>query len=282
MRREKVETQDLTGVPGAGHLRQAERLSQRESPSHASELDLVYDGLEARFGRWTGSEQPAPPLPAPVIEPPAGRIVLVDRPGAPQSYLLLMRPVGVPDDGERAVREAVNTILGGSFTSRLNQNLREEHGYTYGARSSFGQSGNQHQLVAFSAVQTPVTGAALTEFRKELDALAGGDVSEGERTKAVETVRYDLVRSAESTGRLAGTLTGLVSDGRPLDSLGRLASALESIALDDLNGLARSGLYAWDTLTVVIVGDAAEVVPQLVESGFGEPTRYGPDGEPAD
>ena len=80
----------------------------------------------------------------------------------------------------------------------------------------------------------------------------------------------------------SGTLTGLVSDGRPLDSLGRLASALESIALDDLNGLARSGLYAWDTLTVVIVGDAAEVVPQLVESGFGEPTRYGPDGEPAD
>jgi predicted Zn-dependent peptidase len=251
--------------------------------------------LAKRFGKWRGEKgaggasapadapraTSAAPPPAPGAGAAApGAIVLVDRPGAAQTVINIARAVAPAEGEELAARTCINTFFGDSFTSRLNQNLREEHGYTYGARSSFGESCGQHQLMAASAVQTPVTGAALAEFREEFAALAGGDVREAELAKAVETVRYDLVRSAETTGSLAGTLTGLVSDGRPLDALGRLASALESLTLADLNGLATSGLYAWDALTIVIVGDAEAVVPQLVDAGFGEPRRVDPEGRP--
>jgi predicted Zn-dependent peptidase len=287
---------DPRGRPAEGLLESVEPLTAADARAAVATLleparaRMVFVGdltqaqlqaaLEARFGGWQGSGAAAPALPAPRVEPPAGRIVLVDRPGAPQSFIALSRPVTSPDDRERVVRDAVNTLFGGSFTSRLNQNLREEHGYTYGARSSFGQTGNQHVLSAFSAVQTPVTGAALSEFRKEFDALAGGDASADEFAKAIETVRYDLVRSAETTGRLAGTFAGLVSDGRPLDALRGEAAALDTLTLDDLNAAARSGLYAWDMLTIVIVGDAAAVVPQLVEAGFGAPQRMDEEGRP--
>jgi predicted Zn-dependent peptidase len=125
-----------------------------------------------------------------------------------------------------------------------------------------------------------VTGAALAELKKEFDALAQGDVSAPEMAKAAETVRYDLVRLAETTGRLAGTVAGLVSDARPLDALARSLKELGGVQLDDLNRAARSGLYAWSALTVVIVGDAAAVAPQLVQSGFGEPLRLDAEGRP--
>jgi len=236
--------------------------------------------LDARFGKWKGSGHPAPAMPAPVMESPGGRIVLVNRSGAPQSMIYLLRPITPPDERERTLRETLNTLLGGSFTSRLNQNIREEHGYSYGARSRIGQDGNQHTLVAFSAVQTPVTGPALVEFKREIDGLAGGDVTAEEMAKAVETVRYDLVQAAETTRSLAGTFTGLVSDERPLDSLKRDLEMLGKITLADVNAEARSGLYDWGSLLVVIVGDEAAVVPQLVDCGFGEPMRVDPEGNP--
>ncbi len=257
-------------------------------PSHAR---LVFVGdveegalkaaLEKRFGGWQGSGRPAAAMAEPLVQPPAGRIALIDRAGAPQSFILLVRPVAPPDDRARAARESINTLFGGSFTSRLNQNLREEHGYSYGARSSFAQTGNQYLLSASSAVQTPATGAALSEFKKEFDALASGNVSEGELAKSVETARYDLVRAAETTGRLAGTLAGIVSDGRPRDALARLSKELDGLQLADLNELAQSGLYDWSRLAVVIVGDAALVEPQLREAGFPAPLRLDAEGQPA-
>ena len=274
-------------VEGIVHADLEPALGQLLEPANArlvfvGDLDAekLRAALEQRLGSWKGSGRAAAAKPAPLTEPPAGKIVLVDRAGAPQSYLYLLRPVAPPDDRSRVVRDSLNTLFGGSFTSRLNQNLREAHGYTYGARSSFGQAGNQHFLTAFSAVQTPVTGAALAEFKKEFDALAQGDVSQEEFAKAVETVRYDLVRVAETTGRLAGTLTGLVSDDRPLDALARSAFELRTLALDDLNGLARSGLYDWSRLTIVIVGDAAAVIPQLDQAGLGTPLRLDAEGRP--
>jgi len=87
--------------------------------------------------------------------------------------ILLARPVPAPaDELERATRECLNTLFGTTFTSRLNRNLREEHGYTYGARSAFRQRANQHELLAWSSVDSEVTGAALGELRNEFHALA--------------------------------------------------------------------------------------------------------------
>jgi len=214
----------------------------------------------------------APALPAPAAAAASPRIVLVDRPAAAQTMILLARPVPAPaDEVERAARECLNTLFGTTFTSRLNRNLREEHGYTYGARSAFRQRANQHELLAWSSVQSEVTAAALGEFRREFQGLASGDVTADELAKAVRTVRYDLVGTAETTGSLAGTLTELAADGRPLDAIATSLASLESVDLAAVNSLARSGLYDWESLLVVLVGDAASVASQLEAAGFPRP-----------
>jgi predicted Zn-dependent peptidase len=207
-----------------------------------------------------------------VVAAASPRIVLVDRPAAAQTMILLARPVPAPtDEVERTVRECLNTLFGTTFTSRLNRNLREEHGYTYGARSAFRQRANQHELLAWSSVQSEVTAAALGEFRREFQGLASGDVTADELAKAVRTVRYDLVGTAETTGSLAGSLTELAANGRPLDGIATALASLESVDLAAVNALARSGLYDWESLLVVLVGDAASVTSQLEAAGFPRP-----------
>jgi zinc protease len=193
---------------------------------------------------------------------------------------LVARPVPAPgDELERVTRESLNTLFGSTFTSRLNRNLREEHGYTYGAGSAFTQRAVQHELYAWSSVQSEVTAAALGEFRKEFQGLASGNVTADELAKAVRTLRYELINTAETTGSLAGTLTELAADGRPLDAIATELASLERVNLDAVNAMARSGLYDWDSLLVVLVGDSASVSAQLEAAGFPRPDlNLGVDG----
>ncbi len=235
--------------------------------------------LDARLGAWTPAGDEPPAAPAAVTATP-GRIVLVDRPDAPQTVIYVARPVPAPDDDARPVRHCLNTILGGSFTSRLMQNIREKHGYSYGARSSLVQDGSEHLLTARSAVQTAVTAAALGEFRNEFAALASGDVTPDELAKAVRTVRFDLETAGATTSSQAAMLVGLTSDGRPLDATATELAGLSAVALPALNDEARSGLYAWDGLLVVLVGDRAEVLGQLESAGFPAPEIVDAEGRP--
>lgn len=238
--------------------------------------DALRRALDERFAKWSGGT-PAPPQAAPKTST-AGRFVLVDRPGAAQTMLYAARPIPPADDAARAVRGAVETLFGGSFTSRLNQNLREKHGYSYGAGARLRQSGAQLELRAFSGVQTAVTGPALTEMRKEFAALATGDVSAPELAKALQLDRTNLVDAAATTGALAGTFAGFVADGRPLDTLRREVDALRAVDLDRANREARSGLFDWNGLLIVLVGDAKQVLSQLEKAGFPKPALADEEG----
>jgi len=236
--------------------------------------------LETRFGEWQSGSDQVTALPAD-LEKTDGRLVFVNRPDAPQTVILVMRPVAPPaNDVERGARRCINTLFGWTFTSRLMRNLREEHGYTYGARSQFQQRGNQYQLFAFSAVQAEVTGAAMGEFRKEFNGLASGDITQDELDKALSTVRYELTNTAETTSSLSGSLVGLASDHRPMDAVGTALETLDELNLDLVNGTARSGLYAWDDLLVVLVGDETTVLPQLEAAGFPIPEMVDMEGQP--
>ncbi len=235
--------------------------------------------LEQRFATWSGVD--ATTAIPPALKGTAGRIVIVDRPGAPQTVIYLMRPVPGPDDTlDRATRSCVNSLFGSTFTSRLMRNLREEHGYTYGANSTFYQRGSQYELFAYSAVQGEFTGAALSEFKKEFDGLSGGDITADELAKSLSTVRYDLTNTAESTSSMASTLVSLAANGRPLDDVATVYSSLDKVDLEDANALARSGLYGWDSLAIVLVGDAETVIPQLEEHGFPAPEFVDMAGQP--
>jgi predicted Zn-dependent peptidase len=208
-------------------------------------------------------------------------LALIDRPQAPQTTIVVLRPVPPPETGpERVGRRCVNTIFGGTFTSRLMRNLREVHGYTYHAGSVLNQRGDQHELIAYTAVQADATAAALTELKREFGRLAGGDITAAELDKAVSTVRYELVETGESAASLVSTLADLASDGRPLDSVASDLGSLDGMDLELVNAVAETGLFDWGRLRIVLVGDAVEVTRQLAEAGFPSPLRVNVEGEP--
>lgn len=238
--------------------------------------------LEERLGRaWRAAGPPlAPPLPPPLTATGSTRLVLVDRPGAPQTVVLAARPVAPAGAPERAAREIVNTALGGSFTSRLNQNLREKHGYSYGASSRFAQEANQGVFAAQASVQTEVTGAALGELRRELDGLAAGGLDAVETGKAKELARHALVERIQTTAGLADVLATAVREGRPAGALRAEAEALAAIDAARATADARAGPYRFDGLTVVLVGDRAKILPQLQGGVWPAPELFDVEGRP--
>ncbi|MEM7306745.1 MAG: pitrilysin family protein [Planctomycetota bacterium] len=242
--------------------------------------EALRDKLNARFAGWQPTVD-APPVPAAAVEAaPAGRMVVVDRPGAAQTVVYLMRPIGAPaSDVARATRDCANTLLGGSFTSRLNQNLRERNNFTYGAGSRIRHEGDQHVLYATTAVHTPVTGAALIELRRELDGLATGNVTADELAKAIETIRANLISNLETTSGTRSSLLEQIDQSRSQDALARDLAALDGVTLEGVNALATSGMFAWSDFQIVLVGDRAAVLPQLEEAGFAAPLAADADGE---
>jgi len=237
------------------------------------------DALDARFGAWQAAVDVPQPA-APITTAPPGRIVVVDRPDAAQTSILLLRPLPTLE-GElaRMTARCVATAFGGSFTSRLNQNLREKNGYTYGAGFRVTTEREQFVAQAWASVFTPVTGAALVEFQREFDLLAASGITPEELEKARETVRADLVTTLETTRGAAGSLEQDVADHRPIDALRRDLAVLDQVTLDRANAFATGGAFAWSSLQIVLVGDRAAIEAQLAEAGFDPPLAADADGE---
>ncbi len=284
---------DPRGRPGDGYLDTVESLGLEDVTAwtphlfHPAQAAFVFVGdfspqeikaaLDDMLGSWKGKGSAAITQLAPVIEPHPG-LLLVDRPGAPQTVISIARPISAPDAIGRVTRDCLNTLFGGSFTSRLMQNIREKHGYSYGARSRFIQEGGQWLLGAGSSVQTKVTGPALTEFRNEFTGLNQGNVTPEELEKAVRTVGFDLETAGATTRQMAQLVAGFVRDGRPATALKEDLAALPSVDLAGINALAKSGPYDWDKLLVVLVGDQETVLPQLKEAGFPDPVIVDEEG----
>jgi predicted Zn-dependent peptidase len=235
--------------------------------------------LDARLNGWKATAK-APQPEAPLTALAEQQIVLIDRPQAPQSVLLMIRPLESPaSQVERSAREVLQIVFGGSFTSRLNQNIREEHGYSYGAGAGYMRRGNQYLLWAFAPVQAEFTGAALNEFKNEFDAIASGDLTGEELSKALQTHRYQLVASAATTSSLNATMVNLVTDGQPLDAYRQRLASLDQISLDMVNETARAGLFDWSSYLILIVGDRSTVEAQLEEAGFARPVMADAEGK---
>jgi predicted Zn-dependent peptidase len=284
-----------SGVPTNGYAATVAAIEPSDPPAahhallHAGNATLVFAGdfdpahllaeLEGRFGAWQPARDSGPAAAGPVVRPAPGRLVIVDRPGAPQTMIYLARALAAPaSERERAVQSCVETLFGRSFTSRLNQNLREQNQFTYGASCRLVEEGDQHLLTAAAAVHTPVTAAALAEFRREFDALATGNISALELAKARETVRTGLIGALETTRGSAEELAERLADGRSLDSLRRDLAALDQVTLDEANAFAKSGAFAWKDLVVVLVGDRAAVFEELQAAGFPEPESADVEG----
>lgn len=226
--------------------------------------DELMSSLEETFGRWRASEH-VPPVTPPVF-PPVGRdglrTYLVHRPGAVQTVVQLILPAPPFRDPARVKLRLLNTIFGGSFTSRLNQNLREQHGYTYGARSSFAMDPSVGYCVVGTSVQTEVTGAALGECLKEFERIRGGDVTPDEAAKARATVRNRVVESFAGLQGILSTAATLTLNGMPFSTVGRELAEASAISHTDLNAIARGALPLEEGV-LLLVGDRTEVLEQL-------------------
>ncbi|HXI01907.1 MAG TPA: pitrilysin family protein, partial [Candidatus Saccharimonadales bacterium] len=240
----------------------------------AGDIDArqLREALESALGGWK-PDRGSKPLTRPAYPAPAAktfRVVMVDRPGAVQTVVRFMMPAPSYESPDRKKYDLLGTILGGSFTSRLNHNLREEHGYTYGAGCGYVMEPSLGYMTASSRVRTDVTGAALGEFYKEFRGIRNGDVTDEEARKARASERTDLIRSFSGLDGILGSATTLVVNHRPFTGLGDDLAAVSKITAGDLNGIAHAAVPL-ESGVLVLVGDRKAILPQLEGLKLSEP-----------
>jgi len=231
--------------------------------------------LERALGGWQpGPLPPSPPSPA---FPTLPRLVLVDRPGAPQSVVRVIGPGSSRHAPDRAGLQMLNVVLGGSFTSRLNFVLREQKGYTYGAGSSFSTYRRPSSFSARSSVFTKVTAPAVGDFLTEIGRLRTDEITPAEITKARASL---LGRTAEALSTASGTTATFAEIGLyelPIDEPARFIQAIAATGATELRELAGRYLDP-DRLGIVIVGDRAAIEPELRALGLPAPVLRDPEG----
>ena len=223
------------------------------TPAEARQL------LRARFQGWPRGvggpvvpPEAAPPAPAPRT------IYLVDKPGAAQSVVRIGHVGIARSNPDYFALQVMNTILGDAFTSRLNQNLRETHGYTYGAFSQFSAGRLAGPFVASASVVTAKTDSSLIEFLKELRRIRDERVSEAELTKAKAYITLGLPGDFETTASAAARLRELLVYGLPLDYFDHYVERISAITVGDVQRVARQYLDP-DHFDIVVVGDRSQI-----------------------
>lgn len=218
--------------------------------------------MESAFGAWKprGSSpshgRKAPPVGA------RPRFVLVNFPGKPQSVLLVGQPSVPRSSPDVLALELANAIVGGSFTSRLNQNLREQHGYSYGASSGFAFGRGPGAFAARTSVQTDVTGKAVTEVFGELNRLVAEPLSAEELSKGKALLAFQLVEALQSVGATSAAVADIFLFDLPLDEYRTYVSRLQALTPTVVQEAVRRALHPQE-MTLAIAGDAKAVLPQL-------------------
>jgi predicted Zn-dependent peptidase len=196
------------------------------------------------------------------------KIFLVDKPEAAQSEIRVGN-IGIARDNKDYFPAMVlNTILGGQFSSRLNLNLREAKGYTYGARSSFAARRLPGPFVAQAGVKTTVTDSSLIEFMKEIRKIYETPVSPEELAFAKSTLTRSLPRQLETPGQLISQMNEAVLYDLPDNFLNTIIPGINAVTLEEVQRVARAYLDP-QNLAIVIVGDSAKIRDGLEKLGYG-------------
>ncbi|MCC6987966.1 MAG: insulinase family protein [Acidobacteria bacterium] len=227
--------------------------------------------VDARFGTWKAEGPAATPFPVRASPQPGKRqIYLVDKPGAAQSQIRIGL-VGVPrSTPDYIALDVLNTVLGGSFTSRLNTNLREKNGYSYGAASRFDMRRAAGPFFATSGVQTDKTAEALKEFFNELNAILT-PVPADELARFKNYAALSFAGEFETSSQLAGKLEEVAVYGLPDDVFSKYVGAVQAVTSADLTRVAKQYLLL-DRMAVVIVGDRATIEAPIRAAGLGPVT----------
>ena len=225
-------------------------------------LDEAMALAKKHFGDWKGSAV-LPPVPAAPPVPARQQVLFVPKPGLEQTVVMAGRPgipVGHPDE---YTLELATTVFGGFFGSRLNMNLREDKGYSYGAGAGVEPRLGVGPLTAYSMVRADVTGPALTEFIREMKGIQERPITE----KELEAAREGLVRAFpgafESVEGLGASAASLFYKRRPMDEFARTVAGLEKASAADVQKAAETYLSP-QAMQIILVGD-----PDIIQTQVG-------------
>ncbi len=256
-----IHREDLTGFHSTAFTPEGSTLVLAGAVSELEARTLV----EEYFGSWSGSLCISPAVdPA---ENRSRRVVIVDRPGAPQTQLV-MGQIGVArNQPDYATFELMNTIAGGMFSSRINTNLREVHGYTYGAKSRFAYRRTPGPFSISAAIRTDATAAAVNEVFREIAMLREGPVREEELAIAKEHLGRSVISRFQTIASGVSSIAELFVYGLNDDEHRRTMEKISAITAADVQRAAN--YLDPESIVVVAVGDASNIEAELRELNLG-------------
>jgi zinc protease len=273
---ESVQTLTRDDVTGfyTGHFGPADSALVFAGDITATEARRLADQY---FGKWTGTATQAVTLPpAPEMQPT--HVVIVDKPGAPQSALMAFG-LGVPANSpELPALQVMNYTLGGSFASRINMNLREEHGYTYGAGSVFNYHIAPGPFIVYSDVRTDATAPATTEVFKELRRMRDAPMTAEELKSSKDAVAQSLPGRFEHAAETVGVFSDIYVYDLPLDYFSLLPAQIYAVTAEQAQAAAQKYIQP-DKITVLAVGDRAKIEADMKKLNLGKTEIRDTDGK---
>jgi len=245
----------------------------------ATTMTEIRPKLERLFAPWKSGDVPAKNI-SQVAQPPRPTVYLLDRPGSIQSLILvgnLAAPKANPD--EQAI-ETMNEVLGGSFTSRINMNLREDKHWSYGAFTFFRDARGQRPFVVYAPVQTDKTTEAVMEVQKELRGiLTDRPATPEELSRAISGLTLTLPGNWETMGAVSGSIEDMVVFGLDDRYYDTYAERVRAQTIESVSAAAKETIHP-DNMVWVVVGDRAKIEPGLRNLKLGEIRLIDADGKP--
>ena len=206
------------------------------------------------------------------------RLILVDRPGAPQSAVgcLLLGPARTTPD--YAALEVMNTELGGLFSSRINLNLREKHGYTYGAFSFVDYRRGPSPIMAGGAIRTDATAPAITEIFNEINRMRDTPMTPEELALSKDSIARSLPGRFETGPAATGSFGELFVFGLPLDYFSSFPDAVSAVTAEQAQAAAQKYVVP-EKMIVVAVGDKAKIEGDMAKLNLGKTEIRDGDGQ---
>jgi zinc protease len=227
--------------------------------------------LEAQFGTWKAPATPKGSKAVTAVTPPAKpRIILIDKPGAEQSYILAGTLLALTGKDDRIDIDMVNDVLGGQFFARINSNLRERRSWSYGAYSSIPGPRGQRPFMIFAPVQTDKTADSIREILSEMKGVVStAPATAEERARVIGSAVRSLPGQYETARSVLGTLMSNAAFGRPDDYAVTYPSRVQALSADDFAKAMRE-IVRPESLIWLVVGDRSKVEAPLKALGIAE------------
>ncbi|EKE75910.1 M16 family metallopeptidase [Gallaecimonas xiamenensis] len=237
--------------------------------------------LEKHFANWQAPAQAKPQKQLDqVAQQGESRVFLIDQPGSPQATIIAGQLAPSERSDQATAIDVMNAIFGGTFTSRLNMNLREDKHWSYGARSIWLKAEGQGMYFAYAPVQVDKTKESIQEMVKELKAYTGkapATQAELDKIKANKTAK--LPGAYETKGALLGAIGDTLAQGKDMTWLEGYGNRVNTLTLDQVQATAKGVLHP-DALTWVVVGDLSQIEDKVRSLKLGKVVKLDSDGNP--